>query len=124
MAESLTAYITATGDLPFIWGTRDCTLWVADWCDLHFGFDPAASIRGQYSTANGARRITGPDLTEFVAPYLAPLALKPAPMVGDIGVIFVSDRKVAAICSGAFWAIKTAEAVAFLRTDPIAIWGK
>lgn len=124
MAESLTTYIAATGDLPFVWGARDCTLWVADWCQWHFGFDPAATIRGQYSTASGARRILGTDLVEFVAPYLTPLAIKPAPMIGDLGVICVSGRKVAAICSGPFWVIKTKQSVAFLRIDPIVIWGK
>lgn len=124
MAESLTAYIAATGDLPFIWGTRDCTLWVADWCDLHFGFDPATEIRGQYSTASGARRIIGSDLAGFVAPFLAPLRPKGAPVTGDLGIVCVSGRKVAAIYSGPFWVIKTKRSVAFLRTDPIMIWGK
>ncbi len=124
MAESLTAYIAATGDLPFIWGKRDCTLWVADWCDLHFGFDPAASIRGQYNTACGAHRLIGSDLAGFVAPFLASLSAKAVPVAGDLGVIELSGRNVAAICSGPFWAIKTKRSVAFLRTDPIIIWGK
>ena len=117
ITKHLAAYIAATGDLPFLWGVRDCTLWVADWCELHFGFDPAAEIRGQYNTASGARRIIGYDLVGFVAPFLAPLSVKAVPVVGDLGVIDISGRNVAAIYSGSFWVIKTKRSVAFLRAD-------
>jgi hypothetical protein len=81
------------------------------------------SETGPDSTTCGARRIIGSDLAGFVTSFLAPLSAKSVPVAGDLGVIDLSGRNVAAICSGPFWAIKTKRSVAFLRTDPIIIWG-
>jgi hypothetical protein len=124
MAESLTAFIARTGDLPFIWGERDCTLWVADWCVRHFGFDPAHFYRGTYDNEAQANALTGGDLAAFVAPELAKhLVRKEPPSDGDIAIIAAYGREIAAIRQGRFWAIKTENGLAHLRARAIAIWG-
>jgi hypothetical protein len=39
--------------LPFVWGERDCALWVADWIRRRRGVDLGAPFRGTYSSAAG-----------------------------------------------------------------------
>ncbi|ODA67679.1 hypothetical protein A7A08_01714 [Methyloligella halotolerans] len=42
---------------PFNWGRHDCLLWCADCAKAFTGKDPAARLRGRYSTALGAKRV-------------------------------------------------------------------
>ena len=35
---------------PFVWGQNDCALWTASYVAAVTGVDPAASLRGTYST--------------------------------------------------------------------------
>jgi hypothetical protein len=124
LAESLTAYIASTGDLPFVWGQRDCTLWVADWCLRRFGFDPAKAQRGRYASEAEADALIGGDLAAFVAPHLsAMLKTKSRAICGDVAVIRALGHDIAAIRQGRFWVVKTETGLAHLRAPAIRIWG-
>lgn len=55
--DPLPGYLARTMALPWSWGLCDCTTWVADWVRETTGRDPAAALRGRYSTALGCRRV-------------------------------------------------------------------
>lgn len=58
MAQSRVAeYIARTGGAPMVWGVNDCALWAASLWHEITGRDPAADLRGTYSTAFECRRI-------------------------------------------------------------------
>lgn len=52
----LSVLVAQAHALPFAWGLHDCCLWAADAVVAVVGVDPAADIRGQYTTAQGAHR--------------------------------------------------------------------
>lgn len=43
--------------MPFEWGKNDCCLFAADWVERCTGIDPAAELRGKYSSALSAGRL-------------------------------------------------------------------
>ena len=53
----LASFIEERRAAPFAWGLNDCCLFASDWVELCTGVDPAAELRGKYSTALGAARI-------------------------------------------------------------------
>ena len=119
---TLDEYVAATVEQPWQWGKQDCTIWVADWCSARWGIDPAARYRGRYSDEQGMAALISGGLLATVAPEIA-LPHKDAPDEGDIGVIEVAGRQVAAIWSGAHWMFRTPRGVSFARRDALAIWG-
>lgn len=121
MAPSLERYLTETGDMPFVWGERDCTLWVADWWVIRHGDDPAAAFRNRYKTREEAEAFVDGDLAALIGRYVPEKAEAER---GDIGVISVMGRDVAAICTGGHWAVKTEGGLLAMRAEPKAIWGK
>jgi hypothetical protein len=54
--DLLAGFIEARRSRPFEWGVNDCCLFAADWVALATGKDPAAELRGTYSTALEAHR--------------------------------------------------------------------
>jgi hypothetical protein len=50
----LAAHLKASAGRPFAWGAVDCGLAAADAIQAMTGKDPAAELRGRYSTADGA----------------------------------------------------------------------
>ena len=50
-------FIARTRRLTFKWGEIDCCLWSANYVREATGIDPAADLRGCYSTAFGARQV-------------------------------------------------------------------
>jgi hypothetical protein len=55
--RALTDFAEERRKLPFVWGQNDCCLFAANWVAKLTGVDPAASLRGKYTTAAGAARI-------------------------------------------------------------------
>lgn len=53
----LAGFIEERRWMPFEWAKNDCCLFASDWVQLCTGVDPAADLRGKYSTALGAARI-------------------------------------------------------------------
>ncbi|MFG6083926.1 hypothetical protein ACEUZ9_000161 [Paracoccus litorisediminis] len=121
--QLLDDYVQRTALLPWEWGVQDCTIWVADWCLLRWGFDPACRFRGRYRSAAGAHHLTACGLVVRVGPEI-PLPRKPVAGDGDPGVIDITGRQVAAIRSGSHWLFRTPRGVGMARRDAIAIWGE
>jgi hypothetical protein len=59
--------IESARELSFQWGTFDCALHVANCVRAMTGTDPAATYRGTYSDEDGAARIYGASLGDFIA---------------------------------------------------------
>lgn len=122
MTADFGAYVQRTVLLPWEWGVQDCTMWAADWCRLRWSFDPAAQFRGTYHDEAGAERMIAGGLIRLVGPHIA-LARKHAPAEGDLGVIEVLDREVAAVWSGEHWHFRKPHGVGLVRRPALAIWG-
>lgn len=114
-------YIQQTSRLPWSWGAVDCTLWVADWVLLRTGVDPAAALRGTYGTEAEADALIAGGLVTVVDAQGA-LTRTDAPQAGDVGVIAVMGREVAAIHAGDGWAFRHPEGVGIVRAEPLAAW--
>ena len=52
----LASFIVSRRNTPFVWGTHDCSLFIADAVKVITDRDIAAAFRGRYSTAKGAQR--------------------------------------------------------------------
>jgi hypothetical protein len=89
---------------PFAWGTHDCCLWAADCVLAVSGVDPAADLRGTYSSAIEAVR-----LVDQLGGMEAIAARGGAPIpplcagVGDVGLVTLDDRELLAVCAGDVW---------------------
>lgn len=101
---------------PFDWATLNCWFFVADWIVAARGIDPAADLRGRFTTRIGCLRVLrrcGFDGWAQAADCLAtraglveidPLEAKR----GDIGAgTSITDHQVIGlICTGKYWAAK------------------
>lgn len=77
---------------PFRWGQHDCALFVADCIDRMTGSAVAGQYRGRYTTAAGARRITGRSLEAFVERIAGELGLpEVSPLKARRGDVVVFD---------------------------------
>lgn len=122
--SDLDRYLAASASLPWIWGVSDCTMWVADWCRNHFGHDPAAAFRGGYDDEAGARMLTMAGLLETIRPWMAPLRPTSAPLAGDVGILCLTARQVAGICTGPAWAIRTPRGLFEAPMTPLCAWSR
>lgn len=95
---------------PFVDGASDCIMTVADWVVLNGHPDPAAPYRGRYSTARERRKLIAEacGIHSLMAggAIRAGLAWTEQPQRGDIGLIRIDRRNIAAICLGERWAMK------------------
>ena len=123
MAAAIDDYLTAATRLPWIWGTSDCTIWVADWCVRHFTHDPAAAFRGMYDDEAGAEKLIAAGLVRTIAPWMVPLRITCAPVAGDVGIIDIRGREVAAIWAGRRWAFRTPRGLGEVPARAIISWG-
>jgi hypothetical protein len=89
----------------FAWGSQDCALFAADCVDACTGVDPAADLRGTYSTAAAAARVMEAHgglaalatarLGEEISPRVA--------RVGDVGLLLNGGRECLGVCIGSMW---------------------
>jgi len=109
----LDAFLEEMARRPFVDGRHDCALTVAEWVAFATGCpDPAAHLRGRYSTPLGRerllRRLGG---LEAVMVDCARRAGRPEtikPVRGDVGLIESQGQTLAAICLGQRWAVQGA----------------
>lgn len=125
--ERLTAFVATGASLPFVWGIRDCALWVADWVAAERGIDPALDFRGTFLCHLGSRRLQrmAGGLAVLVAGPLAAIGLVETedPAAGDVGVVVSSVGEIAGICmGGGLWAVKTKDGVAFVPATLLKAW--
>lgn len=123
----LNAYLRAMARADFAWGACDCALTMADWCRRVRGIDPAAPLRGRYSTARGAlrtvRRRGGFEAVVRALMADAGFATTDAPRPGDVGLV---EHPVAgpacAIRCALGWAVKSHAGVAVGGFPALAAW--
>ncbi len=104
--ERLAALFAAREAQPFEWGVHDCCLFAADAVLAVTGHDPAADLRGMYSTETGAARVlrryggvAGVAIAH--AGRVVPVALA---QPGDVGLSqHDPERPALAVWGGAAW---------------------
>lgn len=90
-SEQLRLFVQAGMRTQFVWGQRDCCLWVCDWIAQVRGVDPAASLRGTYSSKEecdallAAHGGLGPLADDLAAS--AGLAVTADPSPGDVAMV-------------------------------------
>lgn len=127
MATELVDFLEEYTQRPFVWGTDDCCMMVADWWQANHGVDPATHLRGTYADAVGKERTlaTLGGLKRTVADICrrvgAQRTLRATP--GDFGVVLVDGTAYAAICCGAAWAVRSEGGLIFARdVKVVAAW--
>ncbi len=106
-------FVRQTHRQPFVWGVSDCSLMVADWCVMNGHPDPAAELRGKYSTEEECRALLEPagGLSEVVraCAQMAGLKALHEPEFGCVAVIGSRSnptRQWSAIWNGRRWAVR------------------
>ena len=136
----MTDFLLDQSERPFQWGVCDCCLFVADWIAWRDKIDPAAHLRGTYSTEREMRRLLQAAggivaVVEDCAGRAQLVERKSAPDVGDVGLVQVAIRiwrgravsvPVGAICLGqGRWSIKTRERGLMVQPFPLLrAWGR
>jgi hypothetical protein len=90
---------------PFAWGSQDCALVAADGVIAVTGFDPAADLRGTYSTAAAATRVIEAHggLAALAAARMGEEVSPRHAIAGDVGLLINAGRECLAIFGGAMW---------------------
>ncbi len=127
MSADLIAFLRAMARASFDWGSCDCSLVMADWCRARRGVDPAASLRGRYSTAAGAMkhvfRLGGFETMGRSLMAGSGFAVTDTPRVGDVGLVaHPIVGPVFAIRCALGWAVKSPEGVAVGDYPTIVAW--
>lgn len=120
-------FLRAMARASFVWGSCDCSLVMADWCRAARGVDPAASLRGRYSTAAGAmRHVLRLGGFEAMARSLMAgcgFATTQDPRPGDVGLVkHPTVGPVFAIRCALGWAVKSPDGVAVDRYPTLVAW--
>ena len=100
--ERLDALLRAHACTPFTWGRHDCCTFAADAVRAVTGVDVMGSLRGQYSTAAGARRLTSElgGLNAAVTRLLGTPIAPTGATVGDVLLLAQDARELLAVCNG------------------------
>jgi hypothetical protein len=125
-SERLTAYLAAGAALPFVWGERDCCLWVSDWIKAERGLDPGGELRGAYADQRACARIVkrAGGLSALVSNAMAKAGLPEtdAPGLGDVGTITAGGETMMAVCLGERWALKAKDGLAVIPATHLVAW--
>ncbi len=124
--ERLAAFLAAGAAAPFVFGRRDCAIWVADWIAAERGADPAHALRGSFSCHLGSARLVrrAGGLVALVSPWLARAGLVETaePVLGDVGVVMTAAGELGAIRTANGWAMKTKDGIAIVQGEPLKAW--
>ena len=109
---------------PFAYGRWDCCLFVAAAIEAMTGVDPAASVRGTYSSARGARRygsvvaaveaVTasyGMPETSVLKARRGDVALAAGITGGSLGLVALDGRDVLLVSSNGLWRVPVLSAI-------------
>lgn len=123
----LADYIETRRRRVFSWGDNDCAMFAADWVVEAAGWDPAAAVRGRYTTAVGARRVlknrAGGDLEAFVDGQL-PVIEQAYAGRGDLMLFAMPDGPALGVCLGTVCACPGETGLVFLPvTSALKAWG-
>lgn len=127
MSADLLSFMRAMARASFVWGSCDCSLVMADWCRAKRGVDPAAGLRGRYSTAAGAMRhvirLGGFEAMGRSLMAGCGFSVIAAPRVGDVGLVtHPVVGPVFAIRCALGWAVKSPEGFAVDEYPTIVAW--
>lgn len=117
--------IQAAKGRPFVWGTLDCCLFVADCCVALCGVDPAASYRGRYCTEAGAKRVLLREHGSIGAVLDAHFKQVPVMMAqrGDAVIYDGPNGETAGVIwAGAIWAVTEQGPQPLPGVRPKAVW--
>lgn len=128
--SDLASFLKAYAEKRFTWGVDDCCLFLADWIEANYGFDPAASVRRTYSDRTSCHRLLfwSGGIVRLVSRLVKAAGIDriPADQVrdGDIALLRVKGSKVGAIRRGRYWAMRGEVGVVFLssKTKVIRAW--
>lgn len=139
MADVRIDFLRIEARKPWRWGVCDCCLFLADWIAYRDGFDPAADLRGTYSTEREMRRLVKERGGIFAVVERcaknAGLEQTDEPAIGDVGLVqvpikFWRERAIlvpagAIKCSDKLWAVKSREhATILMQPFPVLrAWG-
>lgn len=126
MNTLLPAFLAEGGRVPFVWGERDCCLWACDWVRSARGIDPAAPLRGSYSTRAGAYRhiLAAGGLRTLAITLAAQAGLSETsdPLPGDIGLVRTGQQEVLAVKTRVGWAAKAPQGIVTGPFDMVVAW--
>jgi hypothetical protein len=124
----LLEFLSAMARRPFVWGETDCCLVLAEWWRINHGSDPAAHLRGTYSTedecwsvideAGGVLRV----VSDIATTVQAETTTDPQP--GDFGVVSAMGLRFGSIMTPTRrWFVKGRNGAAGLReARALAAW--
>lgn len=116
--------IKAAEERPFLWGKHDCCLFAADCAQAMCGEDFAASLRGTYDTANGAKRVlltSGGSLEKVIARHLDEVPVKLAQR-GDIAVVMSGGNRCAGVVFGGAVLVPGECGLVRINIKPESVW--
>lgn len=129
MARLLTVeqYVGSAARERFVWGERDCALFVADWVAIIRGADPALSYRGLYDSEQGAALMMGARGLIGVVDRCARSAglhRTREPRAGDIGIVTdgAGDTTCAILMPSGTWASRMAAGIVVRRAVVRMAW--
>lgn len=124
MQRKLIEFLQGEAGRPF-WGVSDCCLVIANWWFCVHGVDPAAWLRGTYSTAAEKDAVVAQHrslqrLVTRIASDAGAVRTR-TPNIGDFGLIAVGGKPYGAICTGRVsgrtcWAVRSETGVTFLTS--------
>jgi hypothetical protein len=122
--EQLSSFIEARRDGGFAWGTQDCFIFAADAALELTGDDPAALVRGTYSTEAEAEAIIGPSgLESWVASTMqawgAPECAPAFAQRGDLVFVAVGNQRMCGVHLGDTVAVPGLSHVHFLPASRV-----
>jgi hypothetical protein len=111
-------------------GEFDCGLFLADWCKVRLGVDPARELRAKYSTVEEAKRIMATGMLPIVFSRLlrrAGIPLTKTPMFGDVAMVHMNNGGARGAIVGMRGYITLAQGmgitrISFTRARRIAAW--
>lgn len=120
--ERLAAFIDARRDQPFAWGVQDCFTFAADAAVELTGDDPAAAVRGEYSSEEEADAIIGPDgLEAWVAATMAAWGASECEPTfaqrGDMVFVAVGNQRMCGVHLGSTVAVPGVDRLHFLPSS-------
>ena len=111
---------------PFVWGERDCALWVCDWLQCRHGIDPAAHLRGTYDSEMSCRRmyVRGGGIEQMASECFSAAGMVETtrPATGDVGAVVASAGTTLAIKTQSQWAMKAPAGVTLGNPPVLKAW--
>jgi hypothetical protein len=92
--------------MPFAWGSNDCCMWAADAVQAVTGRDPAADLRGTYTTQEAALEVIeqAGGLRALAAARLGLEVPVVAAQTGDVGLLEQpTGDQALCVCMGGHW---------------------